>query len=511
MQTIELAKPWEQTSGADESGRVGGSRSFVRKNVLALVLVSAVLLIPCFWLPRIEAGDVASHVYNAWLASLVEKGQAPGLWIAPQTNNVLADVLLLRIGMLVGFSVAEKIVVAGAVLVFFWGAFALATSFGGAPAWSLAPVLAMLSYGWTFQMGFLNFYLALGISFVALTMLSELNRRRLLLAAALVPLIWLAHPLGLVWFLGVAAYLLLAKQLSVRHQMFAFVSASVLLFAVRFYLVRTYRTAAWSGPVYTLNGVNQLILGDRYLFIALAVSALAAGSALFHVLRNRRNRVSLVENFTVPLQLFAIGLLVLPFLPDGILIPRYSEPLSFVCSRLSLTVAILGCCVLAGARPGKIFGVLTGAVAIVYFVFMYPDAARTYAMEKQAEALVASLPQGARVVSTLFPFRGSPFFVHHVVDRACIGHCFSVDNYEAYSRQFRIRATAGNRIVSADPAQANHMMMGDYVVLPSDLPLWQIFRCGPAATDLCLRPLHAGSMLNVVPGEVVRAGDNKAR
>jgi len=29
------------------------------------------LLVPCFWHQRIEAGDLASHVYNAWLANEV--------------------------------------------------------------------------------------------------------------------------------------------------------------------------------------------------------------------------------------------------------------------------------------------------------------------------------------------------------------------------------------------------------------------------------------------------------
>jgi hypothetical protein len=507
MQTTEVVTPSQRQTATDETRGVSstGFWIFVRRHMAAILLISVALLIPCFWLPRIEAGDLASHVYNAWLASLVQEGQAPGLWIAPQTNNILADVLLLRLGVLMGFSVAEKIVVASAVLVFFWGAFALTTSLSDIPAWSFAPVLAMLSYGWTFQMGFLNFYLSLGISFAALAILWKASGRAYLLAALLVPLIWIAHPLELVWFLGVAAYMLLAKRLSPRFRVFAFVAALLFLFAVRLYFVREYRTAGWQGPVYALNGSNQLVLGDRYLVIAPAVLTIAVGWAIWHSLRNYGNGTPISDSFPVPLQLFLIGLLTLPFLPDFIWISQYSEPVGFICSRFSLAVAILGCCALAGSRPGIMFGALTGAIAIFYFGVMYQDATRTYAMEKQAEALVAKLPQDARVVSTLFPFRGSPFFVHHVVDRACVGRCFSIDNYEAYSQQFRIRAVPGNRIVSADVEQANHMMAGDYVVLPSDLPLWQIFQCGPTEIDLCLRPLHPGSLLNFIPSEAVRA------
>jgi len=91
------------------------------RNALLVILISIVALIPCFWLPRIEAADLGSHTYNAWLASLVEQGQAPGLWIAPQHNNVLFDLLLLRLGTLFGFLAAEKIAASLAVLVFLWG------------------------------------------------------------------------------------------------------------------------------------------------------------------------------------------------------------------------------------------------------------------------------------------------------------------------------------------------------------------------------------------------------
>src|ERR1700678_745396 len=85
--------------------------AFVSKYLLGLILVSAVALIPCFWHPHIEAGDLASHSYNAWLASLVGQGKAAGLSIAPQTNNVLFDILLLRLGLILGFSAGEKIAV----------------------------------------------------------------------------------------------------------------------------------------------------------------------------------------------------------------------------------------------------------------------------------------------------------------------------------------------------------------------------------------------------------------
>src|SRR5712672_4222573 len=105
----------QQTSCLVAAGR------FLRAYWLRSTLISITLLAPCFWHRRIEAGDLGSHVYNAWLAQLIERGQAPGLYLARQWNNVLFDLLLLKLGNLFGFAVAQKIGVSLCVLIFFWG------------------------------------------------------------------------------------------------------------------------------------------------------------------------------------------------------------------------------------------------------------------------------------------------------------------------------------------------------------------------------------------------------
>jgi hypothetical protein len=112
---------------------------FVRTKKWLLVAISVLILAPCWWHGHIEAGDLGSHVYNAWLAQLIEKGQAPGLYIAPQWNNVLVDWMLLHAANLLGFGAAEKIVVSFCVLVFFWGVFAFVAASAERPPWFLAP------------------------------------------------------------------------------------------------------------------------------------------------------------------------------------------------------------------------------------------------------------------------------------------------------------------------------------------------------------------------------------
>src|SRR6266700_3579769 len=134
---------------------------FLRLNWFAVVLVSALLLVQCFWHSRIQAGDLGSHVYNAWLAQLIEHQQISGLIIAHQWNNVFFDLLLLHAANFVGFIVAEKMVVSFAVLAFFWGCFSFLAAASSSPPWKLAPFLLVLSYGYSFHMGFMNYYLSI--------------------------------------------------------------------------------------------------------------------------------------------------------------------------------------------------------------------------------------------------------------------------------------------------------------------------------------------------------------
>ena len=89
---------------ASNDNRFADALLFLRQHKLRVTVLSALLVIPCFWHRRIEAGDLASHVYNAWLAQLIEKGQAPGLYIVHQWNNVLFDVSLLQTANVVGLA-----------------------------------------------------------------------------------------------------------------------------------------------------------------------------------------------------------------------------------------------------------------------------------------------------------------------------------------------------------------------------------------------------------------------
>ncbi len=104
-------------------------------------------------------------MYNAWLAQLIERGQVTGLVLDTRWNNVLFDLLVSGLGKLFSLQVTEKIAVSMCVLIFFWGAFALVSAASERIPWFLAPLLAMVAYGYTFHMGFFNYYLSLGLAF----------------------------------------------------------------------------------------------------------------------------------------------------------------------------------------------------------------------------------------------------------------------------------------------------------------------------------------------------------
>jgi len=74
-------------------------------------------------------------------AQLIEKEQAPGLYITKQWNNVLFDVTLLRVGNLVGLAAAQKIVFPLRVD-FLLGVFAFVAAVTERPPWFLAPASA---------------------------------------------------------------------------------------------------------------------------------------------------------------------------------------------------------------------------------------------------------------------------------------------------------------------------------------------------------------------------------
>ena len=479
------------------SSSIRTAASFLRKNGFAVVVISALLVIPCFWHSRIQACDLGSHVYNAWLAQLIERHQVSGLIIVRQWSNVLFDLLLLNAGNLVGFIAAEEIVVSFAVLVFFWGCFSFLAQASGNPPWTLTPFLFVLTYGYVFHMGFMNYYLSIGFAFIALALAWRGGAGNWLVAVVLSALGMLAHPIGFVLFVTVAGYVSLWRVLSrwTRLALPAIAIISFLLLKFYFACHKLLEQNWRSYGFFQLLGQNQInLFGHRYVilsWIALVWGIAIALAAIYDwTFRARSPSVGL----RLSVELYLLAVIATFCLPENFRVGLYAGWIGLLVSRLTLVTAIFGLLVLACLRLPR--WSIHGHVlcALLFFFFLYQDTGKLDHMERTAREAIQPLAPGTRIVAVAnAPQDWRIQFVYHSIDRACIGHCFSFANYEPSSLQFRVRALPGNYVVTASAEQSDDLSSGDYIVREEDLPLTSIYQCDEADfTQLCALPLRAG-------------------
>ena len=470
---------------------------FLRQFKLRVLLVSTLLAGPCFWHRRIEAGDLASHVYNAWLAQLIEKGQAPGLYLVSRWNNVLFDITLLHLGKVFGFPVAEKIAVYACVLIFFWGVFAFVAAVTERAPWFLAPCIAMLTYGYSFNMGFMNYYLSLGLACFSLALFWGARGREWVYGAVLLPFVLLAHPIGFVWLIGTLAYVKVRAWLPGWWKFLPAAAAASGLLGVYWFMVRhaaKYLVDWDRGPFYFYNGADQLAFyGQRYFYLAGAAFLFGLFCVAVDLYAGRHDG-SRWSSFELPFELYAVAFCATALLPENLRPSTDGGWIGLLGSRLTTISAIFGLCILGLLRPRKWHLAGFTACAIVFFAFLYQDTGWINRLEANAEQLVSNLPPGTRVIATVWAPPGSRIaFVGHAVERACIGHCFSYANYEAASGEFRVRVQKGSPVATSSTDDAEDMASGEYEVGDEDLPMKQIYQCDPGdLMKLCIRELESG-------------------
>lgn len=459
------------------------------RNTLLSFALSVLLVIPCFWHRSLQAGDLGSHVYNAWLVQLIDSGRAPGLRVAEQWNNVLFDFLLQGLGRFVSLELSGRIAASLAVLVFFWGSFLFLSALTRQPPWFLTPLIAIFAYGWTFNEGLFNYYLSVGLASMALAVLLRHERWRWA-AVLFLPLILLAHPIGLAWFLGASACVALASVLPRRFHLLLLPGAAAILGILRFFLARRYLVEAPAHSVAFYNGFDQLVLTSRYA-IPVSMMCVAFVAALAAEVR-RIGASALLHALALPLELYAIVEITVALLPDAIYLRQYAAPLSNLSARLTLISAVLLCCLWGAAQPRKWHLLILAASAAIFFTFLFQDTALLQRMEDQVRSFVRSQPPGQRFILTIHQPLNYRLSAKHTLDLACVNYCFAYTNYEPPTGQFRVRAAPDNTIVMSDLNEAIAMEAGRLRVRPRDIPLYQIFSCGPTWTHLCLRPLGVG-------------------
>ncbi|GAC1663176.1 MAG: hypothetical protein NVS9B4_17630 [Candidatus Acidiferrum sp.] len=481
---------------AQRTPKIVRALRYFQANWWKFLLTSVFLVIPCVWHRHIEAGDLPSHVYNSWLAQLIGQGRAPGLYLVNRWDNVLFDVALLYVAKLVGLPLAQKIVVAACVLVFFWGVFALLAVMTGRPPWPLLPCLAMLAYGYAFNMGFMNYYLSLGLASASLALLWRERGIDWLAGALLAPVTLLAHPIGFCWLLGTLAYVRVRAKLSRWWKTAPPVSALAVLVVVRWYLLHKARfEVAWrQEPFYFFNGADQVVLyGARYVWIGWAALTLGFIWAAAEVFQRRRE-ASFWKPALLAGELYLLAFCATWLLPQDLRPALYAGWIGLLVSRLTVVSAVFGLAILGGFAPKKWAVAGFAICAAVFFVFLYQDTQKIDRLESHAERLVGGLPFGTRVIPAIEAPPDSRIpFISHVVDRACVEHCFVYSNYEPSSRQFRVRAQQGSPLVTASADDSGDMEGGSYEVRDSDPPLTLIYQCEQSDPwSLCMRELRSG-------------------
>jgi len=253
------------------------------------------------------------------------------------------------------------------------------------------------------------------------------------------------------------------------------------------------------GPFYLYNGADQLALyGKRYVVLAVAAFCLGVACVSVDLFAAQGERGSW-KRFSLPLEWYAVAFCATALVPENLRPSPDAGWIGLLGSRLTTVSAIFGLCFLGllKARKWQLAGF--GACAAVFFVFLYQDTGWSNRLEANGEEMVGHLSPGTRVIVTLDAPKGSRIqFVHHAVERACIGHCFSYANYEPSSREFRVRVREGSPVVTSSTDTAEDMAAGEYDVDETDPPLKQIYQCDASdLTKLCIRDLAAGDDLNI--------------
>ncbi len=383
--------------------------------------------------------------------------------------------------------------------------------------WSVTPLIAVVAYGVIFQLGFSNFYLATGISCIALALLvgQKIQKRKVVAALVLLVIAWKAHPLPVGWAVASVAYVYIARRFPERRiQFFGIACLAVVLGSV----VLTYRfQGVWLRPRLLLaSGAGQAALhGPLFAAVGLGV-LIVLWSQFAHQARTEGWQQWLQRPET---QLYILALIAGVCMPLTFRIGQ--SEIGVVTERLSLFAAIFACMLVARHELGRTAMWTTVILCAVFFTFLFFDARAINQLERKLETMVMALPPDSKVaallqfpetrlqssarslvasapaltkVAEIFYDPGFGVNIHHIIDRVCIRRCISYADYEPATYQFQVRALPGNHYALFEGSESGRMQMGTYQVKEHDLPLYQIYPCGPSAFDLCGRWLRGGEI-----------------
>ena len=350
--------------GSIRSGR--GFVSSLRSRWGPYAAASLTVLLPCFWQRTLFGGDLGSHVYNAWLTTVVEAGKAPGLHVVHPWTNVVFDDLLSGLMRFCSVGAAEHLASALAVQAFFWSAFWAVHVISGKMPWFLAPLIGVLAYGWVFNGGVLNYYISVAGALFILALLWRPSRSRAVAAIAVAVVTSRAQVLPLVWVFSVFVYKVLFDAYP-RFRIMLFSVALVVLVSARLLLMSLFQ-AGWNfRQIEFMTGADQAyVFGREYRVIVVAIWLLCA-AILFH----RWRYEGLAWAGTAAVHLYLLSALAAFILPNWIQFPIYGIAFTSIDVRLSLMTAVVGTAVLGGVGLRSWMKVGTIGVAVLFAAFLF--------------------------------------------------------------------------------------------------------------------------------------------
>jgi hypothetical protein len=355
----------------------------------------------------------------------------------------------------------------------------------------------MLAYGYSFNMGFLNYYLSIGLACFSLAMMWPGRGRGWVGGAALLSVALIAHPIGFVWEIGTLAYVGIRKRLTGWCKLVLPLAAAASFMALYWFMARHAAKfmVDWDrGPIYLYSGADQLALyGKRYFWLAGAAFFFGLLCVVFDRY-SRKGEGGWSKHFELAFELYLVAFCATSLVPENFKLSVYSGWIGLLGSRLTTISAIFGLYFLGFLKPWKWYAAGFATCALVFFAFLYQDTGWLNRLEANAESIASTLTLGTRVIPTVWAPPGSRVsFIGHVVDRACIGHCFNYANYEAASGEFRVRVRPGSRAVTASPDDSEDMESGEYELGEEDLPMKEIYQCDASdLAKLCIRDLESG-------------------
>jgi hypothetical protein len=485
------------TDAVEASAASGVTSRAPSRAVRAGIVAAAAALVtaPALLVSEFPAGDLHSHVYNAWLRILVERGDAPGLWIAPAWTNVLVDPALVALLRVATPGHVETLTLLASAHATLWSSFLFCRALSHRAGWESLPVLAMLALGWNFHMGFSNWSMSAALSLAAGAALLS-GMRWAARAALALPLLGLAALGSTLPPASVAAMTALAVGVQRRWVRPGLLVALAVAFTaeIAVELRAAGRSLYGRDPWAAASGADQLwVFDSKYRWFEIALLAVWS-LAMWPWLRAAGKNALATPPFAVAVVATAAGVL----LPDAILFPGFDIPASLLALRSSLFAGIAWTAVasLAGYSARRL--ACTSILAASWTAMLAGDWMSLSRFQESVISTVRGLPPGARIAGRMSspPSRVAPFT--HVVDRACIGRCFAWDNYEPSSAAFGVRATPENTFVIASRHEYAEIEAGTYRVPSLPFSLWKMEPC-PAqggTQRACTSPLSPGDVLD---------------